>query len=83
MLHFGTCQSCNGSPNAYYAQTGKMLKCNNCGLTFPMDVIGVDGTGCHPIMIEEDGITQTDTGIAINKDTLLKNESLFTKIVAH
>ena len=26
----GTCQSCNGSPMAYYTQEGDLLRCNNC-----------------------------------------------------
>lgn len=80
---FGTCQSCNGSPQAYYTQSGKLLKCNNCGLTFPLDVIGTDGTGCHPILIDEAGITETENGIKISKDVLMKNESLFSKVAAH
>lgn len=79
----GTCQSCNGSPYAYYTQSGDELQCNNCGLTFPLDVIGVDGTGCHPIKIDETGITRTEDGITINKDVLLSKEKLFSKIVAH
>ena len=79
----GTCGSCNGSPKAYYNQSGDLLQCNNCGLTFPLDVIGIDGTGCHPIMIDESGITKTEEGITIRKDVLLKNESLFSKVVEH
>lgn len=82
-VSLGTCWSCNGSPYAYYTQSGELLQCNNCGLTFPLNVIGVDGTGCHPIMIDESGITKTDTGIVIDKDVLLKNEKLFSNIVAH
>ncbi|MBR2289073.1 MAG: DUF2318 domain-containing protein [Clostridia bacterium] len=80
---FGTCWSCNGSPYAYYNQSGKLLQCNNCGLTFSLDVIGRDGTGCHPIMIDESGVTETDTGIVIDKDVLIANEKLFSNIVAH
>ena len=80
---YGTCNSCNGSPKAYYKQSVDELQCNNCGLTFPLDVIGVDGTGCHPIKIDEDGITTTETGVVIDKNTLFENEALFSNIVSH
>ena len=41
----GTCQSCNGSPRAYYTQDGDLLTCNNCGLTFPLSVLDTPGIG--------------------------------------
>ncbi|MBQ8995006.1 MAG: DUF2318 domain-containing protein, partial [Oscillospiraceae bacterium] len=48
----GTCQSCNGSPKAYYTQEGDLIKCNNCGLTFPLEILDSPGSGCHPITID-------------------------------
>lgn len=79
----GTCQSCNGSPKAYYTQYGNLLKCNNCGLTFPLSVIGVNGEGCHPIMINEEEITRTENEVKISKKALLQNEKLFEKVASH
>lgn len=79
----GTCQSCNGSPGAYYTQEGDLLKCNNCGLTFPVSVLDEPGGGCHPIMIDEDMITTTANGITIDKEKLHKYEGLFAKVEAH
>ncbi len=79
----GTCQSCNGSPNAYYTQSGNLLQCHNCGLTFETDIIGIDGNGCHPILIDESGITRAENEIKINKEILLAKESLFANIKSH
>ena len=37
-LAFNTCQSCGGSPYAWFEDLGDgNLQCQNCGLTFPLD----------------------------------------------
>ena len=79
----GTCQSCNGSPGAYYTQVGNELQCNNCGLTFPISVVEEAGGGCHPIMIDEAGIEYTDDGLIIDMSVLAQYENLFTKVAEH
>lgn len=79
----GTCQSCNGSPGAYYSQNGDLLQCNNCGLTFPLSIIGADGRGCHPIMLDESQIAETSTGISIDREYLLGFEALFANVAEH
>lgn len=79
----GTCQSCNGSPYAYYTQEGDELICNNCGLHFPLNVIDMSGTGCHPISIPSSIISETSEGLTLDKDALLQFEGLFTKIADH
>ena len=79
----GTCQSCNGSPNAYYTQNGNLLQCNNCGLTFPLSVIGVDGAGCHPIMIDQSAIKRNGNDLIISAASLRAYEPLFAKISMH
>ena len=79
----GTCQSCNGAPGAYYTQTDDMLQCNNCGLTFPLSIIGEDGTGCHPIMLDESLISETADGLVIDKAGLLAMEALFQGVADH
>ena len=78
-----TCQSCNGSPRAYYSQTGDQLQCNNCGLTFPLSVIGEEGSGCHPIMLDETKVTETDDGVSIDRAYLLSLEPLFAQVAEH
>ena len=79
----GTCQSCNGSPGAYYTQVGDELQCNNCGLTFPITVVEEAGGGCHPIMIDEAGIKYTDDGLIIDMSVLAQYEYLFEKVAEH
>lgn len=79
----GTCQSCNGSPDAYYTQEENLLRCNNCGLTFPLSVLDAPGGGCHPIMIDTSIIQETQDGLALNAEGLLRYEYLFEKVAAH
>ena len=79
----GTCQSCNGSPAAYYTQEGSLIKCNNCGLTFPLSVLDSPGGGCHPIMIDASIIQETQNGLILNAVGLLQYEDLFRKVAAH
>ena len=79
----GTCQSCNGAPGAYYTQKGDQLKCNNCGLTFPLNVLDSPGGGCHPIMPDESVFTKTEEGIIIHTDPLAGYEELFSKVAEH
>ena len=79
----GTCQSCNGSPDAYYTQEGDLLRCNNCGLTFPLGVLDAPGGGCHPIMIDTAIIQETQDGLILNTEGLLRYEYLFEKVAAH
>lgn len=79
----GTCQSCMGSPGAYYTQNGNLLQCNNCGLTFPMSVIGGGGRGCHPIPIGEEAIKRTADGLVIDSETVAAAEPLFVTVAPH
>ena len=79
----GTCQSCNGSPFAYYPQEEDELICNNCGLRFPLSVIDEPGSGCHPISIPASMISETSEGIVLDKAALMQFEGLFEKIEAH
>lgn len=79
----GTCQSCNGSPLAYYKQVGELLRCNNCGQTFPLSVLDTPGGGCHPIMIDASVITETDSGLLVDMELLGQYEPLFNKVADH
>ena len=79
----GTCQSCNGSPKAYYTQEGDKLKCNNCGLTFPISVLDNPGGGCHPIMLDETLLQYQGNDLVMDLSSLLAYEYLFSKVVNH
>jgi uncharacterized membrane protein len=48
---FNTCQVCNGSPKAYFKQTGTSVQCQNCGNKFPMSRVGIESGGCNPVPI--------------------------------
>ena len=49
-----TCQSCGGSPYAYFVQVGDKIQCQNCGNTFAIDDLdNLTPDGCNPIGIEE------------------------------
>lgn len=79
----GTCQSCSGSPRAYYTQEGDVLKCNNCGLTFPLAVLDAPGGGCHPLMFSSSFEQESEGEIRLNLEALLQCEPLFEKVAAH
>lgn len=49
-----TCQSCGGSPYAYFVQVGDKIQCQNCGNMFAIDDLdNLEGGGCNPIEIED------------------------------
>ena len=54
-LAFNTCQSCGGSPYAWFEDLGDgTLQCQNCGLLFPLDAVGVEkATGCNPVTFSD------------------------------
>ena len=79
----GTCQSCNGSPGAFYTQEGSELKCNNCGLTFPVSVLDSPGGGCHPIMIKKELLQYEGKDLVIDLEGLSAYEVLFSKVADH
>lgn len=79
----GTCQSCNGSPGAYYTQNNEELMCNNCGLTFPVSVLDNPGGGCHPIMIKEEIMTYEGNDLVIDLEGLSIYEELFEGVADH
>ena len=49
-----TCQSCGGSPYAYFVQVGDKIQCQNCGNLFAIDELdNLVPDGCNPIAIED------------------------------
>ncbi|MGN0754337.1 MAG: Fe-S-containing protein [Aristaeellaceae bacterium] len=79
----GTCQSCNGSPRAYYTQKGSLLMCNNCGLTFPLSVLDAPGGGCHPITLDPSIVREAEGRVELSLEGLLRYEPLFEKVASH
>ena len=56
-----TCQSCGGSPYAYFVQVGNKIQCQNCGNMFAIDELdNLVEDGCNPIAVED---KQTKDGI--------------------
>lgn len=79
----GTCQSCNGSPLAYYTQKGSQLMCNNCGLTFPLSVLDAPDGGCHPITLDPSIVKEAEGRVELSLEALLRYEPLFAKVASH
>ena len=54
-LAWNTCQSCGGSPYAWFEYIGNgELQCQNCGLTFPLSTVGTTAaSGCNPVPITD------------------------------
>lgn len=75
---FNTCQICNGSPLAYFVQSGDTLECQNCKNKFSMDKVEIESGGCNPVPIFEDDKTVSDDTITIPYETLSANTSRFS-----
>lgn len=69
-LAFNTCQSCNGSPWAWFEYIGKrLLECQNCRQKMPIDLVGTEtAIGCAPIGIPE--FTEKDDYIIVPAQVL-------------
>lgn len=71
-----TCQSCGGSPYAYFVQVGDKIQCQNCGNMFSIDELdNLVDDGCNPIVIEDK--TETDNEILIGTEQLKKLKEKF------
>lgn len=66
-----TCQSCGGSPYAYFVQVGNKIQCQNCRNMFAIDDLdNLVYNGCNPIQVED---KQTKDGIITIKTEQLKD----------
>ena len=71
-----TCQSCGGSPYAYFVQVGNKIQCQNCGNLFAIDELdNLSPDGCNPIEIEER--EDNDGKIIIGTEQLKKLKDKF------
>ena len=54
-LAFNTCQSCQGSPWAWFEYLGDgILQCQNCHQTFETEIVGTEeAIGCCPLTISD------------------------------
>ena len=82
-IALGTCQSCNGSPQAYYIQQNNLLICNNCGQTFSLDVIDTPGGGCRPMALPDGVLSLAGDEAVIRADALPALEKLFANVEEH
>ena len=77
-LAFNTCQTCAGSPYAWFEDLGDgNLQCQNCGQTLPLDAVGTEKAhGCNPVTITD---FKVDGDIVTVPQTLLReNVERFT-----
>jgi uncharacterized membrane protein len=72
-LTFNICQSCGGSPYAWFEDLGDgTLQCQNCGQIFSLDTVGIEAVqGCNPVTITDytvdgDTVTVSDAVLKAN-----------------
>ena len=75
-IALNTCQVCNPSPKAYFAQNGSKLVCQNCGNKFTMDDVGDAASGCNPTQIE---FTESNGVITVPTSALDAEVKAFAK----
>ena len=76
-LAFNTCQSCGGSPYAWFEYIGDdTLQCQNCGLTFNTATVGTPrASGCNPVTISE--FTVEGDAVTVPGSVLVNAKDLF------
>ena len=68
-LSYNTCQSCAGSPYAYFEVVSGALVCRNCGNRFGFDTIGeTRNGGCMPMAVTD--YTVEDGKVIVSAETL-------------
>ena len=68
-LSYNTCQSCAGSPYAYFEVVSGVLVCRNCGNRFGFDAIGeTRNGGCMPMAVTD--YTVEDDKVIVSAETL-------------
>lgn len=71
-----TCQSCKGTPHAYFVQVGNKIRCQNCGNLYEIDKLdNLTTGGCNPISIES--MTKKNGIITIKTNQLKKLKNNF------
>ncbi|MEL7608241.1 MAG: DUF2318 domain-containing protein [Bacillota bacterium] len=74
-----TCQVCYDSGKGYYVQEGDELVCQNCGNRFSIDEIGDAKSGCNPVPVAVQYLSEDDQTITISGEFLSGNANLFAE----
>ena len=74
---FNTCQVCNGSRKAYFAEEGDHVVCQNCGNSFGREDVGVLSGGCNPYPIFAEDRQDSEDSVRISYDYLSSASGLF------
>ena len=76
---FNTCQVCNGSRKAYFAEEGDHVVCQNCGNSFGREDVGVLSGGCNPYPIFAEDRQDSEDSVRISYDYLSSASGLFER----
>ena len=76
---FNTCQVCNGSRKAYFAEEGDHVVCQNCGNSFSREDVGVLSGGCNPYPIFAEDRQDSEDSVRISYDYLSSASGLFER----
>lgn len=76
---FNTCQVCNGSRKAYFAEEGDHVVCQNCGNSFGREDVGVLSGGCNPYPIFAEDRRDSEDSVRISYDYLSSASGLFER----
>lgn len=74
-LAYNTCQSCAGSPYAYFEYQNGVLVCQNCMNRFGLDSVGKVAGGCNPMPVTDYQLDGDQ--VIIPADVLAKAASSF------
>ncbi len=74
-LAYNTCQSCAGSPYAYFVYKDGLLICQNCGNQFGLYSVGAVVGGCNPLPVGEASVG--DDSVVIPASELKANAPAF------
>lgn len=76
---FNTCQVCNGSRKAYFAEEGDHVVCQNCGNSFGREDVGGLSGGCNPYPIFAEDRQDSEDSVRISYDYLSSASGLFER----
>lgn len=76
---FNTCQSCYTSGNGRYKAEGTELVCQNCGIHFTAEEVGIEtsGNSCNPWPITDENRTVAEDNIEIPYEFLKESKDIF------
>ena len=77
-LALNTCQVCNGSPYAYFVQSGDDFICQNCHNCFSSADVGKVSGGCNPVPITAEDYREENGMLIVPHTFLEENAARFT-----